>query len=159
MIQRIIKKWKSKTLQVANLGGRPKTESYKQLLARAGEKFARQYLERLGWVVQEMNWRSGRHAEIDIIARDKTKTWVFVEVKARRKSRNEFGFVQAGFESIDDRKRGKIVTGALHYLAKHKLLEDKYRFDAIVLYYPELQICSAALHEIAPEVIHVSDIF
>ena len=135
------------------------SKSHKQKLGHAGERFAQKYLEDLGWRVQERNWRSGRHAEIDIIAEDKSKTLVFVEVKARRTSGRELGFMQVGFDSIDGRKKRKIITGALLYLAKHNLAEARYRFDAIVLYYPELEPGPEALGQVFPQIIHVSDIF
>lgn len=159
MIQRIIKKWKPKTIQVAKESEGFEAKSHKQKLAHAGESFARKYLEDLGWSVRERNWRSGRLAEIDIIAVDKTNSFVFVEVKARRENGKEPGFILTGFDSIDGRKKRKIVTGALHYLAKHKLAEHKYRFDAIVLYYPELETLSQALYSAVPRLFHVQDIF
>ena len=157
MIQRFITKWKANKLQAKKKSECDfKAKTSRQKLAEQGEAFARKYLKKLGWTVEGQNWRSGRFSEIDIIARDKTGTLVFVEVKSRRLNGNEVGFMSSGFDSIDERKRRKITTGALHYLAKHNLAQEKYRFDAIVLYYlasPQVDL------SLPPEVNHVQGIF
>ena len=46
-----------------------------------GEALAREFIEQLGYIVQEQNWRYKR-AEVDLIAKD-GEILVFVEVKTR----------------------------------------------------------------------------
>jgi Holliday junction resolvase-like predicted endonuclease len=143
----------------------------KQALARHSELFARSYLKHLGWTIKETNWRAGRSCEIDIIAIDPgvksafmpgdtpEKMLVFVEVKARRRKAEELGFAQLGFESIDYRKRKRIMSGALLYLAKHHISQSGCRFDAIILYYPDGQAVGCARQLNKPEIHHVKGIF
>ncbi len=50
-----------------------------------GENFACDYLLRQGYEIIERNYHS-RYGEIDIIARDKNRDFVFVEVKSRTKN-------------------------------------------------------------------------
>lgn len=50
-------------------------------LGQLGEAYARRYLEKQGYVIQETNWRR-RRAEIDIIAKQE-EILVFIEVKTR----------------------------------------------------------------------------
>ncbi|MDT5093465.1 MAG: putative endonuclease [Mycobacterium sp.] len=60
-------------------------------LGALGEQLAVEYLQRLGLVVLERNWRC-RYGELDVIAADlAARTVVFVEVKTR--SSEQFGGV------------------------------------------------------------------
>lgn len=84
------------------------------LRSKGYEILARQYRTRFG--------------EIDLVARDGDEV-VFVEVKARKKSL--FGYPE---ESVDYRKRGKILKTAQVYLAKIDP-EPNYRFDIVAVEY------------------------
>lgn len=78
-------------------------------------------LFRRGCEIVERNYHC-RYGEIDIIARE-GNTLVFVEVRSRRSSQ----FMSPG-ESVDERKQGKLVLTAQHYLASNGL--DVFcRFD------------------------------
>lgn len=84
-------------------------KDYRRELGRIGEDIACEFLQRLGHVILERNWRSG-HLEIDIIsfAADGIH---FVEVKARRES------IQAPpQDNVDRRKQKRIVQAAQGFL-------------------------------------------
>ena len=53
-----------------------------QELGELGEKLAKRFLEERGYTIICQNFRT-KQGEIDIIARDKYKTIIFVEVKTR----------------------------------------------------------------------------
>jgi putative endonuclease len=93
-------------------------------LGKTGEDLACGELERRGYVILARRWRQ-RGGEIDIIAKDGPTT-VFVEVKARDGRR--FG---EGSEAVTARKQRRIVQLALHYLARHHLLDRPCRFDVV----------------------------
>jgi putative endonuclease len=118
---------------------------HRKKVGREGERLAVEYLDRLKWQIVERNWRAGRYGEIDIVAVDPTECLVFIEVKARVASKfvQEQGFVTAGFEKLDWRKRAKLRTTASIYMARQGHQFNACRFDAIIVYLP-LQFCACA---------------
>ena len=66
-----------------------------------------------GFSILERNWRLGRAGELDIIALKKD-TIHFIEVKSRKATNSSF----SGLESVDARKRQKIVWLAQQYFLK-----------------------------------------
>ena len=66
--------------------------------------------------------------EIDLIARE-GDTLVFVEVKARRQG------VPA--EAVTPEKQRRITLAALSFLRKHRLLEQRSRFDIVAIVWPD----------------------
>jgi Holliday junction resolvase-like predicted endonuclease len=84
----------------------------------------------------ERNWRTGRYAEVDIIATDPAGCLVLVEVKTRVINNDTVaaGFVTAGFEKIDWRKRIKLGNAARSYLALHPQYNGACRFDVVIVY-------------------------
>ena len=96
-------------------------------VGRRGEQLARALLKKRGYKIIETN-AHGHYGEIDIVARTKD-CHVFVEVRTR--STNEFGTPE---ESVDHRKRHKLVTCALDYTATHHGFEDKpWRIDIVAI--------------------------
>ncbi|NLM51347.1 MAG: YraN family protein [Firmicutes bacterium] len=91
-------------------------------LGTHGEELAARYLQKLGFVLLERNWRCA-YGEIDIIAKD-GDVLVFVEVKTRRS--NRFG---TPTEAVHDRKQQKLRLVARHYLYEKKITAFAYRFD------------------------------
>ena len=91
---------------------------------RAGEAVAAAWLERRGYLVEEKNYRSFR-GEIDIIAW-KGDVLVFTEVRARGP-----GSLAGPAESVDARKRARIVRAAKRYLLKFGSRPPLCRFDVI----------------------------
>ena len=75
--------------------------------------------------ILEQNYRT-RLGEIDIIAMDRDKTIVFVEVKYRKTGK--FGL---GREAVDDRKIAKIRNVATQFLIQKGWQDNKVRFDVI----------------------------
>lgn len=101
------------------------------LLGREGEQRAVLYLESLGWRIISTNWRLGRYAEIDIIARDEDGVLVFVEVKTRCTQENECGFHAPGFDALTWRKQKKIVTSLKTYMEQKEDRSVRFRIDVV----------------------------
>jgi putative endonuclease len=76
--------------------------------------------------VLEVNFRS-KVGEIDLVAEDKG-TLVFVEV--RTKSGRAFG---SATESVNYRKRGKLIAVAQTYLAKRGAENRDWRIDVVAV--------------------------
>lgn len=89
-----------------------------------GEALARDYLQRKGARILEMNYRRPT-GEIDIIARQK-RTLLFVEVK--RRSSLRFG---RPAEAVDRAKQAHILRTAQLYLQENRLEDVPVRFDII----------------------------
>lgn len=92
---------------------------------RDAEALATKYLQRQGLRIVARNWRC-RFGEIDVIARE-GGVLVFVEVRARSLAR--YG---GAAESIDRRKRSRLIAAATQYLAREGLATP-CRFDAVLL--------------------------
>ncbi len=91
-----------------------------------GEKLAVSHLMGLGFRIEELNWRAGRHGEIDIIAYD-GDILVFVEVKAR-----EAGSLEGPLEAVTAAKRKKLLNLSREYLYRRGLYgQVDCRFDVI----------------------------
>lgn len=91
------------------------------------EQLAQKHLEARGLKVLERNYRCPR-GEIDLVLRE-GKTLIFVEVRYR--ARSEFG---TAAESVDPRKRARILRCAQHYLQSHANARDAVcRFDVVLV--------------------------
>jgi putative endonuclease len=101
----------------------------KRAVGRIGEAAARDYLERLGYLILFQNFRYGKYGEIDIIARQ-SKTICFIEVKSR--SGASYG---TPAEAVGHAKRRKIVTVANHFLKVSGCRAERTRFDVIEVLY------------------------
>jgi putative endonuclease len=97
-----------------------------QTRGKLAEDAACRYLTQHGLVLLESNFR-GRGGEIDLIMRD-GKTLVFVEVRHRSDNR----FMHA-VETIDNRKRTRIIAASQEYLQQHKCGNDICRFDLLLI--------------------------
>ncbi len=96
-----------------------------QRLGARAEADACAYLCRQGLRLRTRNYRC-RRGEIDLVMQA-GETIVFVEVRYRRQGR--FG---SGRDSIDRRKRQRIVLAASHYLQRYGLTDlCPVRFDVI----------------------------
>ena len=91
---------------------------------RLAETAAAAYLARKGLVLIRANYRC-RMGEIDLVLRDRGSI-VFTEVRLRTGAR--FG---GAAESIDARKRARIVAAARHFLAGSP--DQPCRFDVVLL--------------------------
>jgi putative endonuclease len=91
-----------------------------------GEQIATDYLKRLGYRIQERNYRC-RQGEIDIVAWDGA-ILAFVEVRTR--SGEDLG---APLASVDRRKQDKITCVAMAYVQEHQVRETVLRFDVVAV--------------------------
>jgi len=84
----------------------------KDVLGRAGEDRAARYLESLGYVVLDRNWRC-REGELDLVVASRREL-IVVEVKTRRSER--FGHP---FEAVDAVKKSRLWRLAMAWIAAH----------------------------------------
>jgi putative endonuclease len=99
-----------------------------QELGQLGEKLAKRFLEEREYEIICQNFKS-KQGEIDIIAKDKNKTMVFVEVKTRTSL--EFGNPA---EAVNKSKIEHILKTARYYLYSNKIKETSMRFDVIEVF-------------------------
>jgi putative endonuclease len=107
-------------------GLKPASQRPEHQLGAAGERFAAEFLKRLGYQIIATGHRQ-RLGEIDIVAVDRDCV-VFVEVKTWRSSRQVDPSV-----AVDLAKQGKLTRTALAYLKRHRLLEQPARFDVVTV--------------------------
>lgn len=111
------------------------------LLGKAGEQEAVEFLVRQGFTIRETNWRLGK-LEIDIIAQEPGMLLHIVEVKTRG-SDEHFDPMRA----ITSAKKRHMITSANAYL-NYCQLQCEIQYDVIILvgepgffrleYYPDL---------------------
>lgn len=95
-------------------------------IGRRGERAAERYLMGRGFRILERNFRA-RRGEIDLIAEERGEL-VFVEVRFRRSAR--YG---SPAETVDLRKRRRLVKAAEFYLLRRGLGDVPCRFDLVAL--------------------------
>jgi len=89
------------------------------------ERMAQEHLEGEGLEFVERNYRCKR-GELDLVMRDEDDV-VFVEVRYRRST--DYG---SGAESVDARKRAKLIAAASHWLLAHPAMANApCRFDVV----------------------------
>jgi putative endonuclease len=91
---------------------------------RQGEELAAHYLEELGMVIVETNFRTP-YAEIDVIAKDKD-VLCFIEVKTRTSMSKALPK-----QAVNHKKQQKIIMGGQIYLKKKHLFNVRLRFDVV----------------------------
>lgn len=96
-------------------------------LGAHGEELAANHLRACGYRVLERNYRS-KGGEVDIVARDRDDTIVFVEVKTRTSL--AFGVPQL---AVTSRKQRQIAKGALSWLSRNRSHHQAARFDVIAV--------------------------
>ncbi len=99
---------------------------HRQHLGKKGEKIARLFLEKQGYKIIAVNFRT-KSGEIDLIARD-GETLVFVEVKTRLG--NKFG---SPLDALTFHKCRQISKVALEYLVKNGGIDQPARFDVVAV--------------------------
>jgi len=98
---------------------------------RKAETYACAYLLRKGCKLFARNYRYAG-GELDIVAKDKTGKWLFVEVKSIWE--NSFG---APDTRVNKEKQRKIWQTALHFLHNNGGLEQNSRFDVAAMDFRE----------------------
>ena len=101
-----------------------------------GELIAEKYLKDNGYKIVERNFRS-KGGEVDLIAKDKEGTYVFVEVKTR--SNLLYGVPQL---AVTQRKQRQISKGALAWMLSRKQHDSSARFDVIAILLQDNQMFS-----------------
>ena len=99
-----------------------------------GEKTAASFLKKCGYKIVKMNFSSA-HGEIDIIAQNK-EFLVFVEVKSRKNSEENFRNYGFPAEAVTKEKQKHIIFTARCYLQRHPT-DKAIRFDVIEVYLGE----------------------
>jgi putative endonuclease len=98
-----------------------------QASGQSAEKLALEYLQQKGLSLVAQNWRCKR-GELDLIMLE-GKTLVFVEVRFRK----HLGWGGA-LESVDTRKRGKLILAAQQYLqSEPRWSKSPCRFDVVAV--------------------------
>ncbi len=99
-----------------------------KLINRLGEKWERMaesHLNQKGFKTIKRNYYT-KMGEIDIIMKDESGTYVFIEVKKRK------GIAYGRpLEYINTKKMKKIIRTAEQYIAENKLHSNNFRFDAV----------------------------
>jgi len=143
---------------------------WRKTLGELGESHTADFLCKKGWTIVERNWRAGRYAEVDIIAFDPQKVLVFIEVKTRIENEDRVGFIDSGFDKLNQRKINKMISVSQLYISKCLVRQDDIglgcRFDAFVLYYPSLVRQAdwggfntiEQLISVKPEILHIKDL-
>ena len=104
-----------------------------------GESIARQYLKKKGYNIIENNYRN-KYAEIDLIAKDRHRVLIFIEV--RTKTSEEFGRPE---ESLDKNKMRRLIRNAQAYLGKIQY-KGLARIDAVCIVLSEEGACRRITH-------------
>jgi putative endonuclease len=94
-----------------------------RLLGDRGERAAARYLRRRGLRIITRGYHTP-WGEIDLVARD-GEVLVFAEVKTRRRG--------TPAEAVTPEKQRRLTVAALHFLRRHKLLEQRSRFDVVAI--------------------------
>ena len=100
---------------------------------KLGEEIAFKYILSRGGNVIEKNYRT-KMGEVDLIARLNGEL-VFVEVKSR--SNINYGYPS---ESVNYKKKRKIINVAKYYILENSLENLSIRFDVIEIYFNEKKI-------------------
>ncbi|HLY27171.1 MAG TPA: YraN family protein [Aggregatilineales bacterium] len=96
-----------------------------QSKGKRGEAAAVAALLKAGYEIIARNWRCAI-GEIDLIAKHRQDI-VFVEVRSRSDS------LDAALESINTRKRNRLMQLAQFYLDQHGLEDSPFRIDAVAV--------------------------
>ena len=100
-------------------------------LGRRGEAAAARFLRRRGYKIIARSDHS-QPGELDLVAVDRDRTIVFVEVKTRKSQ--ETGHPA---EAVDLDKQARLSRLAVTYLKRHGLLEYPARFDVVAITWPD----------------------
>lgn len=107
-------------------------------LGQRAEGEAAQYLEDLGMKILARNWRN-RWCEIDIITRDKSGGFHFVEVKQRKSA--AYG---SGFEYITKDKMSRLQRAAQVWMGIH-YANEPFQIDVISITAGKLEYLENAM--------------
>ena len=118
--------------------------SSRSALGQHAEQLAADYLERRGYAVLARNWRRPE-GELDIVL-GLDGLCVFVEVRSRTGTDSGHPL-----ETIDARKRARVLRAARMYIDEEHPNAAAYRFDVVGVTF--------ALDESPPELVYIEDAF
>lgn len=113
----------------------------KSELGKLGEDLAAEYFKKIGWKIVERNARV-LGDELDIVAMDKNKTLVLVEVKTMRAvPKEKTGEWLTPEDQLTSAKLSKFKGGALKYVSFHPELINKngFRLDVLTIEIGEVE--------------------
>jgi putative endonuclease len=116
----------------------------KQALGMRAEQLAADHFEERGYRIVARNWRRPE-GELDLVV-GAEGLLVFVEVRSR--TGTERGHA---LETIDARKRSRILRAARMYIDEERPQAAVFRFDVVGVTF--------ALDEAPPEIVHIEDAF
>jgi putative endonuclease len=114
---------------------------WNRLLGDRGELEAARYLRRQGLRILQRGYRTDL-GEVDLVAVEGDVV-VFVEVKARRQG--------SPAEAVTPEKQRRLTLAALHFLKRHRMLDQRSRFDVVAIIWPE--------ESGTPQIEHIRDAF
>jgi len=95
-------------------------------LGKRGEDWVAAQLEQSGYTIITRNWRHPELGELDIVARH-AEDIVFVEVRTRRGSLDTAA--EYALESVNERKRARLLLLAEAYLIDHDLEQESWHIE------------------------------
>ncbi len=98
----------------------------RQSIGQRGEHAVAARLRRAGYTLLACNWRHRELGELDIVAQHGDEI-VFVEVRTRQGALEQA--MSAALESVDERKRARLIALAQAYLDAHNLAGVRWRVD------------------------------
>lgn len=116
----------------------------KQALGMRAEQLAANHFEERGYRIVARNWRRPE-GELDLVV-GAEGLLVFVEVRSR--TGTERGHA---LETVDARKRSRILRAARMYIDEERPQAAVFRFDVVGVTF--------ALDEAPPEIVHIEDAF
>jgi putative endonuclease len=116
----------------------------KQALGMRAEQLAANHLEQRGYRIVARNWRRPE-GELDLVV-GAEGLLVFVEVRSRTGTDRGHAL-----ETIDARKRSRILRAARMYIDEERPQAAVFRFDVVGVTF--------ALDEDPPELVHIEDAF
>jgi putative endonuclease len=110
-------------------GETPRKPWWRRWFGSRSERAAERFLRRLGYRIVTRNYRC-QYGEIDLVAVDGSCI-VFVEVRS-----TEGPDPATAAASVGDAKQRRLTKLALHFLQKHRLLNQPARFDVLAISWP-----------------------
>jgi len=118
------KKVRGKSAAVKQRHRKSVSPKEKDVLGRAGEKAAADFLKEKGYKILQQNYLLPG-GEIDIVAQD-GQTLVIVEVKTRKN--NNFG---KPYEAVTETKQRRMIKLAGQFMVRFRVLRLPVRFDIV----------------------------
>jgi putative endonuclease len=110
-------------------GETPRKPWWRRWFGSRSERAAERFLRQLGYRIVARNYRC-QYGEIDLVAVDGSCI-VLIEVRS-----TEGADPTTAAASVGDAKQRRLTKLALHFLQKHRLLNQTARFDVLAISWP-----------------------